>query len=133
MEADPDELAIIDAMMGLHAIERTGFPLGFMVGAGYELSGPLVGLGATPVPAMSVEPFFVGLDNITQLVQALGRADWAAAVLDDNSFVLTNNRADTHIPLGAHIPHNCSLLTRAAQNRAKRAVAAAAVDDREAA
>ncbi|MEN4460400.1 MULTISPECIES: hypothetical protein [Mycolicibacterium] len=52
-------------------------------------------------------------DSVVDLVADLNVVScdtWAAAVLDDDQIVVTNDRADAYISPGVHLPHNITLI-----------------------
>ena len=94
------------------ATATSGFPHEMSLAHRYELSGPLVGVGATLLaPPPPIEPVLVDVDDIAEFVQDLNRRDrqWAAAVVDD-TVVLANNRAGGYIPAGIHLAHNIRMV-----------------------
>jgi hypothetical protein len=107
---DDDPLLEVESVV--LATAKSGFPHEMSLAQGYELSGPLVGVGAALLaPPPPIEPVLVGVDDVTQLVQDLNRRDhqWAAAVVDD-TIVLANNRAGGYIPAGIHLPYNVRMV-----------------------
>ena len=107
---DVDPLTEVERVVS--ATATSGFPHEMSIARSYELSGPLVGVGATLLaPPPPTEPVLVGVDDIAQLVQDLNRRDgqWAAAVVD-GTVVLASNRAGGYIPPGIHLPHNIRMV-----------------------